>query len=77
MIKKRGFGPFFFYRLIDILGQSDYICSYQLHTTTEETDMTHTINGKTYNVKETNGKFFYWSPRAIRWLPVKKSEVSM
>lgn len=33
------------------------------------------INGKEYQVKETNGKYFYWSPRAMRWFPVKKSEV--
>jgi len=37
--------------------------------------MTTIINGKTFTVKETNGKFFYWSPRAIRWLPVQKSKV--
>jgi len=38
--------------------------------------MTATINGKTFTVKQTNGKFFYWSPRAVRWLPVNASEVS-
>jgi hypothetical protein len=39
--------------------------------------MTATINGKTFKAKETNGKFFYWSPRALRWLPIKAAEVSM
>lgn len=39
--------------------------------------MSTTINGKTFNVKQTNGRFFYWSPRSMRWLPVKKSEVSL
>lgn len=28
-----------------------------------------------FEVKETNGKYFYWSRRANRWLPVKKSKV--
>lgn len=37
--------------------------------------MTATIHGKTFEVKQTNGKFFYWSPRALRWLPVAKSKV--
>lgn len=37
--------------------------------------MTTQINGKTFNVKETNGKFFYFSPRATRWLPVAKCKV--
>lgn len=32
--------------------------------------------GKTYEVKNTNGKFFYYSPLAGRWLPVKKAEVT-
>lgn len=40
--------------------------------------MTYTNEiGRTFKVKETNGKYFYWSPRALRWLPVKKSEVSL
>ena len=38
--------------------------------------MTTTINGKTFNVKQTGNKFFYWSPRALRWLPISKSRVS-
>ena len=33
------------------------------------------IGTQKFEVKETNGKYFYWSPRAFRWLPVKKSEV--
>jgi hypothetical protein len=32
--------------------------------------------GKTFEVRETNGKFFYFSRLAGRWLPIKKSEVS-
>lgn len=34
------------------------------------------INGKTFKAKETNGKFFYWSPRARRWVPAKAEWVS-
>lgn len=37
--------------------------------------MTTQINGKNFEVKETNGKFFYFSPRALRWLPVAKAKV--
>ena len=33
------------------------------------------IGERVYEVKETNGKYFYWSPRAYRWLPVAKSDV--
>lgn len=33
-------------------------------------------NGKTYKVKETNGKFFYWSTKALRWLPISKNKVA-
>ena len=39
--------------------------------------MTATINGKTYKAKETNGKFFYWSWRARRWLPVSAKQVQL
>lgn len=39
--------------------------------------MTATLdNGKTYTAKEVNGRFFYWSPKALRWLPVSKSKVA-
>lgn len=39
--------------------------------------MTYTNEiGKTFKVKEANGKFYYWSHRAVRWLPVAKSKVS-
>lgn len=31
--------------------------------------------GKPYEVKETNGRYFYWSPLAMRWLPCKKADV--
>lgn len=33
------------------------------------------IGSKKFEVKETNGKYFYWSKLANRWLPVKKSKV--
>lgn len=33
------------------------------------------IANKECKVKETNGKFFYWSPRAVRWMPVAKGKV--
>lgn len=38
--------------------------------------MTTEINGKIFLVKETAGKFFYWSPRGLRWLPVAKKNVA-
>lgn len=38
--------------------------------------MTATINGKTFKAKQTGNRFFYWSPRAARWLPVKAEQVS-
>lgn len=38
--------------------------------------MTHiTKNGQVLQVRQTNGKFFAFSPRALRWLPVKRAEV--
>lgn len=38
--------------------------------------MTYTNEiGKTFKVKETNGKFFYFSPMSGRWLPVAKTKV--
>lgn len=33
------------------------------------------INGKTFQVRETKGRFFYFSPRALRWLPVAREKV--
>ncbi len=33
------------------------------------------IGTEKFEVKETNGKYFYYSRRAGRWMPVKKSEV--
>lgn len=33
------------------------------------------IGTRRFEVKETNGKYFYWSQRAFRWLPVAKSKV--
>lgn len=38
--------------------------------------MTATFNGKTFKARETNGRFFYWSPRALRWLPVAADKVA-
>lgn len=35
------------------------------------------VNNKEFKAKETNGSFFYWSPRALRWLPVSKSLVRL
>jgi len=32
-------------------------------------------NGKTYEVKQTNGKFFYFSKAMRRWMPVKAALV--
>lgn len=37
--------------------------------------MTATINGKTFKAKLTNGRYFYFSPRALRWLPISKEKV--
>lgn len=33
------------------------------------------IDNKEYSAKETNGKFFYFSPRTGRWLPTSKSNI--
>ncbi len=38
--------------------------------------MTATIGNRSYKAKETNGRYFYWSPRALRWLPISKERVS-
>lgn len=38
--------------------------------------MTYILGTKSFTVKETNGKFFYWSFLAGRWLPVAKSKVT-
>lgn len=37
--------------------------------------MTYTIGTKNFEVKKTGNKFFYWSPRAMRWLPVARAKV--
>jgi len=37
--------------------------------------ITTTANGKTHEVKQTGNKFFYFSRRAGRWLPVAKAKV--
>lgn len=37
--------------------------------------MTATMYGKTFEVKQTNGKFFYYSKAARRWMPVKAALV--
>lgn len=46
---------------------------YQSNRRREMTTITKT--GQVLTVKETKGRFFAWSPRALRWLPVKRSEV--
>lgn len=33
------------------------------------------IQGKNFNVKQTGTKFYYWSPRALRWLPIAAARV--
>lgn len=33
------------------------------------------INNREYKVKQTGNNFYYWSVRALRWLPVAKSKV--
>jgi len=33
------------------------------------------IGKRVYQVKQTGNKFFYFSPRAMRWLPCKKADV--
>lgn len=38
--------------------------------------ITANLHGKQYTAKETNGRFFCWSPRALRWLPIAKAKVS-
>lgn len=38
--------------------------------------MTYTLGTRTFEVKETKGKFFYYSPLAGRWLPVAKAKVT-
>ena len=39
--------------------------------------MTYTAaNGKSFKVKQTGNRYFYWSPRAMRWLPVAACHVS-
>jgi len=40
-----------------------------------ERQMTATIHGKTFEAKQTNGKFFYYSKAARRWMPVKAKYV--
>jgi hypothetical protein len=37
--------------------------------------MTYTLGSRTFEVKQTNGKFFYYSKAARRWMPVKAALV--
>jgi hypothetical protein len=37
--------------------------------------MTYQLGNRTFEVKQTNGKFFYYSNLAGRWLPVARSKV--
>lgn len=32
--------------------------------------------GRTFKAKQTGAQFFYWSPRANRWLPVAAAKVA-
>ena len=38
--------------------------------------MTTTINNKFFSVKQTGNKFFYWSPKVGRYLPIAKAKVN-
>jgi hypothetical protein len=38
-------------------------------------NFTAVVYGKEFTAKQTNGKFFYWAPKAMRWLPVSKSAI--
>lgn len=33
------------------------------------------FNNSSYEVKQTGARFFYFSPRAGRWMPIAKSKV--
>jgi len=33
------------------------------------------IYGKEFQAKQTNGKYFYYSPRAMRWLPTSINNI--
>jgi len=33
------------------------------------------VYGKPFNAKETNGKYFYYSLKAGRWLPTAKANI--
>ena len=37
--------------------------------------MKNIIRGKEFQVKQTSSKYFYWSPKNGRWLPISKSKV--
>ena len=37
--------------------------------------MTTVINNQRFQVKETNGKFFYFSVKNGRWMPISKNKV--
>ncbi|MBZ9894209.1 hypothetical protein LB545_07610 [Mesorhizobium sp. BR1-1-6] len=45
--------------------------------TAAATQMTAIINGNAFKAKQTNGRYFYWSPRAVRWLPVSSEKVTL
>ena len=36
---------------------------------------TSTATGKVLTVKQTGDRFFAWSPKALRWLPVARAKV--
>lgn len=41
---------------------------------TGDSKMTYQLGNRIYQVKEVNGRYFYWSPLAFRWL--QKSKVT-
>jgi hypothetical protein len=51
-------------------------CNLNLNTVIkQEASIKTIINHREFKVKQTGTKYFYWSERALRWLPVAKSKV--
>ena len=48
----------------------------QTDTQHGRSEMSVEINGRTYNAKQVGDRFFYFSTRALRWLPVARAKVS-
>ena len=49
--------------------------SYTTYISDTEASMTTIIANQKFEVRQTGSKFFYFSPRATRWLPIAKSKV--